>query len=269
MCCLDKGFKIIRAGIFLDEPLIKSWTDTFHKKRLELLKSYQTQVDETVVDFVESILTSARDIHPAIHEALQSLRENILGLRTMLKDEAATIFKDINTAAKEAHRMVKPEVVNSWNDIYEQCGEERGKGLFQRNRKAHRDHVKNEGGAAMYQRAGEAVRKALDKVLKRLQEKFNSSYNDAITQLQEDLNIVVERHSADPVRTALSPDASRAKERLRQALQPHFEELEKAWGIEPEIGNTEIDAPEPKETAPTLGAEDEDIFAFNEDDWLS
>jgi hypothetical protein len=265
---LTRVLKIIRAGIFLDEPLIKYWTDTFHKKRLELLKSYETQVDKTVMGFTESILTSARNIHPAIDKDLQSLRENIMGLRTMLKDEAATIFEDIITAAKEAHRTVEPEVVDSWKDIYEQCGEERGKGLFQRNRKAHRDHVKNEGGVAMYQRAGEAIRKALDKVLKGLQEKFNSSYHDAITQLQEDLNIVVERHSADTVRTALSQNASRAKERLRQALQPHFEELEKAWGIEPEIENTEIDAPEQKETASTLEAEDEDIFDFNEDDWL-
>lgn len=213
-------------------------------------------------------MTSARDIHPAIDEALQSLRENILGLRTILKDEAATIFEDINTAAKEAHRTVKPEVIDSWKDIYEQCGEECGKGLFQRNKKAHKDHVKNEGGVAMYQRAGEAIREALDKVLEGLQEKFNSSYNAAITQLQEDLNIMVERHSADSVRTALSQDASRAKERLRQALQPYFEKLEKAWGIEHEIGNTEIDAPEQKVTAPTLEAEDEDIFDFNEDDWL-
>jgi hypothetical protein len=252
----------------LDDPLIKSWTNTFHKKRPELLKSYETQVDQTVGDFVESILTSARDIHPAIDEALQSLRENIMGLRTMLKDEAATIFEDINTAAKEAHRTVKPEVIDSWKDIYEQCGEESGKGLFQRNKKAHKDHVKNEGGAAMYQRAGEVIREALDKVLEGLQVKFNSSYNDAITQLQEDLNLMVERHSADPVRTALSQDASRAKERLRQALQPYFEKLEKAWGIEPEIENTEIDAPEQKETASTLEAEDEDIFDFNEDDWL-
>jgi hypothetical protein len=260
-------FDIHRAGLFLD-PLIMSWTKTFHTKRPELLKRYETQVDELIEAFTESLLTSARDLHPAIDEALQSLRENILGLRTMLKDEAAAIFERINKASKEAHRTVKPAVLAAWRDIYNQCGCECGKGLFHRNKRAHREHVKGDGGKAMYQSAGEEIRETLEELLEKLQEKFDSSYDVVDTQLREDLAVVVERHSTKPVQTTLSPDASLAKKRLQQALQPHFEELEKAWGIEPEIENTENDASEPKETAPTLEVEDEDIFDFNEDDWL-
>jgi hypothetical protein len=260
-------FDIHRAGLFLD-PLIMSWTKTFHTKSPEMLKRYEAQVDELIEAFTESLLTSALDLHPAIDEALQSLRENILGLRTMLKDEAAAIFDGINKASKEAHRTVKPAVLAAWWDIYNQCGCERGAGLFHRNKRAHREHVNGDGGKAMYQNAGEKIRETLDELLENLQEKFDSSYEDVDTQLREDLAVIVDRHSAKPVQTTLSPGALLAKKRLQQALQPHFEELEKAWGIEPEIENTEIDAPEPKETAPTLDAEDEGIFDFNEADYL-
>ena len=235
---------------------------------MELLKGYEIRVDKLMVDFVEILLTSARDIHPAIDKALQSLRDNILGLRTMLKEEAATIFEGINSAAKEAHRAVKPEIVASWEGIYEQCGDECGKGLFHRNKKAHRNHVKGDGGAAMYKRAGDAIRKALNKVLDNLQEQFDMSYSEAANQLQEDLDILVERHSASPVKTALSLDASLAKERLRKALQPHFEQLEKAWGLDSDVVKMEVEESEQNETVPLLAAEEEqDMFAFNPDDW--
>ena len=261
---------IYRSAIFLDEAFIKSWTETLHKKRPELLKEYEAQVDKLIADFIEPILTSARDIHPAIHEGLQSLRGNILDLRTVLKEEATAIFEDINNAAKEAHRAVEPEVVSSWEDIFEQCGEECGKGLFIRNKRAHREHVNNEGGAAMYQRAGDAIQEVLEKVLGKLQEKFETSIREAVKQLEEDLNILVERHSTEPVQTALSPDASLAKERLRKALQPHFDALEKAWGIESEAEKSEIEMPEQEKAVPVLQNEvgEEGIFAFNPDEWL-
>jgi hypothetical protein len=259
---------ICRARIF-EDALLKPWLETFHTRRPELLKKYESQVDQLIVNFTDSLLTVARDIHPAIDEALQYLRENILGLRTKLRDEGATIFEGINKASKDAHRVIKPTVLAAWEDIYEQCGAECGKGLFHRNKKAHREHVHGDGGEAMYEAAGEEIRETLDSVLENLQEKFDLSYGDAVTQLREDLNLMVESHSADPVKTALSPDASLAKERLQRALQPHFEELEQAWGIEPEVEKPHVDAaPESRTAEPVLEADSEGEDIFNPDDWL-
>jgi len=257
-----------RAAIFLDDSLIKSWTETFHNKRLELLKEYDSEVDKLIVVFTEVILASARDVHPAIDEALQSLKGNVLNLQSILKDEAAIIFEALNNAAKEAHRTVKPKVSETWEEIYTQCGDECGRGLFERNKKRHWNHVRRDGGLAMYQKSGKAIQKALNKVLANLEKNFGSSLKDAIAQLQEDLRIVVDRHSTDPIKTILSPDASLAKEQLRQALQPHFEQLEKAWGFEPEEEKPEVENFEPEEAVLGLTPEaDEDLFDFNPEDW--
>ncbi len=162
-----------------------------------MLKEYEAEVDKLIVVFTEVILASARDVHPAVDEALQFLQGNVLNLQSIPKDEAATIFEALNNAAKEAHRAVKPKVSETWEEIYTQCGDESGKVLF---------------GLAMYQKSGEAIRKALNKFLADLEKNFGSSLKDAIAQLQEDLRVVVDRHSTDPIKTILSHDVSLAKE---------------------------------------------------------
>ncbi len=177
-----------------------------------MLKEYEAEVDKLIVVFTEVILASARDVHPAVDEALQFLQGNVLNLQSIPKDEAATIFEALNNAAKEAHRAVKPKVSETWEEIYTQCGGESGKVLFERNKKRRWDHVRREGGLAMYQKSGEAIRKALNKFLADLEKNFGSSLKDAIAQLQEDLRVVVDRHSTDPIKTILSHDVSLAKE---------------------------------------------------------
>lgn len=247
------------------ELFIKDWTETFHNYLPELLKEYESQVELLMAEFVESLMTSAQDIHLAIHEALQSLRENILSLRTTLKSAAADIFEEINQAAKGAHRSVKDEVFSSWESTYEQCGAERGTGLYKRNKKAHKNHVNGNGGMPMYKRVGATIQTALDKVLQQMQENFDASYNIAVTQLREDLKVMIERHSSSNVEPSAPGVTTFAKARLQQALLPHFEALEKAWGVEPEV---ESEAIESIESELALEVEESDGDDFNPDDWL-
>jgi hypothetical protein len=251
-----------RTGIYL-EALMKGWTETFHNYRLGLLQKYEAQVDQLISDFVGPLLTSAHDIHPVIDEALKSLKENVLCLRTMLKDSAGDIFESINQAAKEAHRAVKPQVEDSWQATYTKCGAERGTGLYVRNKQHHREHFKAGGGVRMYKKAEGAMRKTMKPALKKLPEKFKSSFKEAITKLREDLKVTLDLHSISNA-PARAQTASAARTKLYKALKPHFEKLEKSWGMEPEPEIDNVDQIQP-ETLDNIG--DSDIDDFKAEDF--
>jgi hypothetical protein len=251
-----------RAGIYL-QVLMKDWTETFHNYRPELLKKYEAQVDELIADFVEPVVTSANDIHPTIDEALKSLKENILSLRTMLKDTAGDIFEGINQAAKEAHRAVNPEVAASWQSTYQKCGAERGVGHYDRNKKVHKEHLNSDGGFLMYKRAGVTMQKMMNAALKKLPEKFEASFSNALTQLREDLRVTLDRYSVSNVETNDLP-ALASKGRLQKALKQNFDELEKSWGIEPE---PEIQDPDRVEPVTVEDIGDSEIDDFNPQDF--
>ncbi|KAE9376210.1 hypothetical protein N431DRAFT_532541 [Stipitochalara longipes BDJ] len=256
------------ASIFL-ERLIKSWTKTFHSRRPELLRKYETKADELIVSFTESLMTSAHDIHPAIDEAIQSLKENVLSLRSLLKNDAKDIFEQVNQSSKEAHRTVKPEVLSSWTSTYQQCGCETGTGLYKRNKKTHRDYVNGNGGVGMYKKAGAKIQKTLNDVLSKLGEKFNASYNRAVMQLREDLKVMLERHSVGSMQTSGPQSASFAKERLQKILQTRFDELEKAWGIEPAAEIEESEDIKSEQLEEALDDPDSDGDDFDPEKYLS
>lgn len=182
----------------------------------------------------------AYDVHHAVDEDFRSMRENILGLRTILKDAAAEAFEKVNTAGKDAHRLVKPEVLDTWVPTYEQCGQESGRGLYKRNKDAHRDLVDGEGGEQMYKRAGVAIRKTLNDAFSTMDVELKAAYNAAADQLEEDIQILFDRHMPSDKRNTAQKIAHN-KTRLQEALLPHFEALERAWGIEPEPDKEESD----------------------------
>jgi hypothetical protein len=242
---------------------MKDWTETFHNYRLELLQKYEAQVDQLISDFVEPLLTSAHDIHPGIDEALKSLKDNVLCLRNMLKDSAGDIFESINEAAKESHRAVKPQIESCWQFTYIKCGEEKGTGLYERNKQRHREHVKAGGGVRMYEKAEGAMRETMKPALKKLPEKFKASFEEAIAKLREDLKVTLDLHSVSNT-PAIARATSAARTKLHKALKPHFENLGKSWGIAPEPEIDDIDQIQP-ETLDNIG--DSDIDDFKAEDF--
>ena len=248
-----------RSGIYLD-LLVKDWAETFHKKCFELLKNYQGQADLLIVEFVDSITASAQDVHETINEALQSLQENLLGVKTVLKNAAAEMFQGVKIAAKEAHRLVKPEVLSSWESTYATCGITKGKDVFKRNKESHKKHVYGDGGIPMYKRAGVSMQKTLNKELEKVEEKFQANFDNAVNRIREDLKVMLERHSLSNAQTC-SPEAiSFEKENLQKTLKPYFDALEKAWGIESE---NEVDESEKVDAEESSDSDDSDVEDFN------
>lgn len=248
-----------RSGIYLD-LLVKDWAETFHKKCFELLKNYQGQADLLIAEFVDSITASAQDVHETINEALQSLRENLLGVKTVLKNAAAEMFQGVKIAAKEAHRLVKPEVLSSWESTYATCGTTKGKDVFKRNKESHKKHVYGDGGIPMYKRAGVSMQKTLNKELEKVEEKFQANFDNAVNRIREDLKVMLDRHSLSNAQTC-SPEAiSFEKENLQKTLKPHFDALEKAWGIESE---NEVDESEKVDAEESSDSDDSDVEDFN------
>ncbi|KAN0112190.1 hypothetical protein V8E51_005141 [Hyaloscypha variabilis] len=226
------------AGVYLD-LLIKHWNNTFHTHYLELLECYDKQVDGLIPEFVDALLVSADGMPQNIQQALESLRETLLGVRCILKSAAADIFHGINNAAKNAHRMIKPEAKSSWESAYETCGATRGKDMWASNKETHRNHAQGEGGAKMYHRAGKSLRETLQKELDSLEEKFKASCDNAVARIRQDLTIMLDGHSLSSAKVNSAEALALAKEKLKKILEPHVEELEKAWGIEPEAEKDE------------------------------
>jgi hypothetical protein len=248
-----------RSGIYLD-LLVKDWAETFHNRCFELLKNYQAQADLLIAEFVDSVTASAKDVHETINEALQSLRENLLGVKTVLKNAAAEMFEGVKLAAKEAHRLVKPEVLSSWESTYVTCGATKGKDVFKRNKEAHKKHVYGDGDIPMYKRAGVLMQKTLNKELEKVEEKFQANFDNAVNRIREDLKVMLDRHSLSNAQIG-SPEAiSLQKENLQKALKPCFDALEKAWGIESENG---VDESEKVDAEEISDSDDSDVENFN------
>ncbi len=151
-----------------------------------MFKNYQAQADLLIADFVDSVTASAQDVHETINEALQSLRENLLGVKTVLKNAAAEIFEGVKLAAKEAHRLLKPEVLSSWESTYATCGATKGKDVLKRNKETHKKHVYGNGGIPMYKRAGVSLQKTLNEKLEKVEENFQANFNNVINRTRED-----------------------------------------------------------------------------------
>ena len=209
---------------------MKRWSTTFHTRRLELLKKFETEVDELIASFLGPLLASASDVHPAVHSAVESLRDSILNEGTKLKQAAKELFDDVNEAAKGAHRAVKPQVKSAWQDVYTACAAARGTNHFARNKKAHKDHVNGDGGVPMFKKAGVAMKSILNQSLKKLPAKFEASYQKAETTIRRHLITTLDRYT---IGVGNANDGLSAKENLEKALQPISDELKKAWGMEP------------------------------------
>ena len=248
-----------RSGIYLD-LIVKDWAETFHNKCFDLLKNYQAQTDLLIAEFVDSITASAQDVHETINEALQSLRENLLGVKTVLKNATAEMFEGVKLAAKEAHRLVKPEVLSSWESTYATCGATKGKEVFKRNKETHKKHVYGDGDIPMYKRAGVSMQKTLNNELEKVEEKFQANFDNAVNRIHEDLKAMLDRHSLSNAQAG-SPEAiSLEKENLRKALKPYFDALEKAWGIESRNG---VDESENVDAIEASDSDDSDVEGFN------
>jgi hypothetical protein len=93
----------------------------------------------------------------------------------------------------------------------------------------------------MYQRAGAAIEAELRAACGHLRKQFDASFKGVVAQMREDCNVMVERHSSQGTRVSTRRGTCLTKVRIQQALLPHFETLETAWGVEPEIRTEEVD----------------------------
>ncbi|CZS91568.1 uncharacterized protein RCO7_07029 [Rhynchosporium graminicola] len=221
------------AGNYLD-LLVESWTKTIHSRIRNLQKSYERKVEAIVFDFCQILLNSAKEFDPAINEAICLLKENILHLGTTLQNSGADNFADVISASKDSHRLVQPRVLSAWEDVYDMCGAEKGAGVWNRNRRAHQDHVMNAGGQPMYKGCGFAIKNELRPACDEMSDKFDHSFSEAVNLVKEDLRIMLERHTVD-INSSVESLASTEHDKrlLQQALAPIFTDLERAWGMEP------------------------------------
>ena len=196
-------------------------------------KAYIRKVEELIDEFAEDLTKCVGGIHPDISEGVRLLKGNILNMKTFMRNSGATMFSDIIEASKDAHRLVPTEIIDSWTDIYDECGQEKGRGHFNRNRETHQAHVRKDGGLLMYQRCGNHIRTALRLACKQIPNKFEKSYEAASSQIEKDIGMMIQRHTAKSSNEKTAEEEAQAKRELQQALAPHFAALEKAWGLEP------------------------------------
>src|ERR1700709_176029 len=119
-----------------------------------------------------------------------------------------------------------------------------GTGHYKRNQAIHQKHIDGKGGIIMYQRAGKELRGELDKIWRELPHRFAASLNSAISQIKDELDTMLERHTAIGICTSSRKEVDLRKVALKTALKPHFESLEKAWEKDTEVESDKEDESE-------------------------
>jgi hypothetical protein len=120
---------ICSAGNYL-EPLIIQWTRVIHNRLPGVRSTYDSEITKLVEKFVASVAADALEVSPELSEAVGQWKESSLRtLKQVQKHSLAVFDGTIQDSAREAHRTVKPLVLNHWSSVYEQCGAESGQSI--------------------------------------------------------------------------------------------------------------------------------------------
>ncbi|KAF7865405.1 hypothetical protein EAF04_006381 [Stromatinia cepivora] len=212
---------------FLD-LLLPFWEDTLHKKLPALQKPYDDKIKFLIADFVELALGAADDISSTIRDSFENIKDDILGHRRRLKQGADSVFDDIHVASKEIWRLVKLECEETWEEVYEKCGDESGPDMFKRSKKAHKVHVLGDGGLVMYNNASAKMQEAFEKAFKEVSDNLRNNFTESLDAIKKEFIDVLEHHTAAGTRHNSRRVPSKLKINLRNALEPHFKQLYKA-----------------------------------------
>jgi len=106
---------------------VTNWTKAVHRKLPVLRGDYDKQTEEVIERFVQKVTFEALYICPQLSDAIGLWGESSLRTKGILHNNSRRIFEEfITEVATNAHKQVKPEVVDSWTPIYKACAEESG-----------------------------------------------------------------------------------------------------------------------------------------------
>ncbi|CZR63689.1 uncharacterized protein PAC_13586 [Phialocephala subalpina] len=146
--------------------------------------------------------------------------------------QSKVIFDDtIQDAANEAHRLVKPKVIDFWGPVYTQCADEIGRGHFKRNQATHSEYVKKTA-RPMYKKASAAIRHAFKKMFDNLPDQFKEGTRPALTQIKEKFEQFLHSHTVRSDGLTNEKGESIATVKLLSEILGHLTKLKAAWGQE-------------------------------------
>ncbi|ESZ96348.1 hypothetical protein SBOR_3280 [Sclerotinia borealis F-4128] len=243
------------GGLYLDDYMIRHWRKTVHTTLPEYHQKYNTSFGLVLFNFVHGVVTAATTICPQVAEPLGLWKQSIMKGAKPLQDKAEEIFQErIKATATEAHGLIVPKIKDIWLPIYEQCGEEHGKGHFKRNIETHVKFIQK-NGRPMYKKCSKAIRGAFKKLCTNLPVEFSKSTDTATAKIKEEFSMMMDNHTIkDTTSAGGGGGVCPSKVKLRDALTLIFANLHVAWGEEIE-GVVEEEEEEPED-------EDIDISEF-------
>ncbi|TGO33956.1 hypothetical protein BHYA_0219g00130 [Botrytis hyacinthi] len=240
-----QGVWVPRAGKALDwnedmnqaflRLLLPFWEDTLREKMPTLKKPYHDRVEKLIVDFVELALGAADDISSTIRDSFENIKDGVLAHRRLLKQGVDDTFDGIDVASKDIWTLIKLECEETWKEVFETCGNESGPGMFKRSKNAHLAHLEGDGGLAMYSNASDKMKKAFEEAFEEASVKLKDCLIDSLDEIKKEFHDILEHHTAAGTRHTSRRVISKMKLNLRNALEPHFKQLYKAWEAEPEV----------------------------------
>ncbi|RAL64886.1 hypothetical protein DID88_001481 [Monilinia fructigena] len=199
------------------------WDQTLHKKLPALKEPYHERVDILIAEFADLSLSAADNISASFRDSFENIKDSVIAHRRRLKQGASDVLADFNASGKDIWRLIKTE-----------C-EETCTGMYERNKEAHKVHLKGDGGLAMYNSASTKMQEAFQEACKSLPGKFQGVFTDSLDIIKQEFIDVLRQHTTSGTRQNTRRVPSKLKINLRHALEPHFEQLYKAWQAEPEV----------------------------------
>jgi hypothetical protein len=270
-----------RAGTYLD-PIVSQWHRTIHSRLPEIRSTYDSSITKLIKSFVGTVVDSVTEICPELSDALQQWQESSARTVGPIQKHSLTVFdENIQGAAREAHRLIKPKIKDSWNPIYDQCGAESGAlgyifpllmertnqhfigpSHFRRNQITHAEHVKS-AAAPMYRKGSTAIRAAFKKLWDGLPSNFNEGTKPASTQIREEFEFMLNNHTLGSELEMTKDGGGLSKAKLQLEIHDQFNSMKLAWAQEIEVEMVE-EEDEPEEEVINL----DDLDESNNDDDL-
>ncbi|KAB8296334.1 hypothetical protein EYC80_009099 [Monilinia laxa] len=230
-----KAYKEEKENNAFMKHMLTLWDQTLHKKLPALRKPYNKRVDILITEFADLSLSAAGNVLASLLDSFENIQDRVLAHRRRLKQGASDVFADSDASGKDIWRFIKTECEETWQEIYQSCGDETGTGMYERNKEAHKVHLKGDGGLAMYNSASTKMQEAFQEACKSLPGKFQRVFTDSLDIIKQEFIDVLGQHTASGTRHNARRVHSNLEMNLCHALEPHFKQLYKAWQAGPEI----------------------------------
>jgi hypothetical protein len=246
------------------DVLLPVWTLTFNVLAGQLKAIYDEKICNAIRTFLAGNAKSAAMTCPDLSEPLRHWVESSLRTIAIIQKHSSGVFSGtIHDAVCEAHRLVAPKILESWDTVLDVSGKAAGKfpvsgwsiryitensplgpGHYKRNQQLHNQHAKKIS-RVMYKKSSAAIKNHLKKMFEGVPQELGDGTKEALAQIQDEFEEMLSNHTLGIDGEATATVTSLTKAQLQDEVKDCYRLIKLTWAKPIEVVFDESEEAEP------------------------